>query len=88
MAGTGRVNAESNAMVVVNEAHVVVVDSQIAPDAARALIESVMAVNDKPIRYLINNHFHFDHAHINQAYPEGNIGPAAKEAAGHEEKLR
>ena len=76
--GTGKVTLWSNAMVVVNEADVVVVDSHITPDAARALIQSVKAVSDKPIRYLINSHFHFDHAHGNQVFPEG------VEIIGHE----
>ena len=76
--GTGKVNVASNAMVVVNDADVVVVDSHITPDAARALIQSVKAVSDKPIRYLINSHFHYDHAHGNQVFPEG------VEIIGHE----
>ena len=77
-AGTGALNVAGNAMVVVNEEDVVVVDSHITPDAARALIQSVKAVSAKPIRYLINSHFHFDHAHGNQAFPEG------VEIIGHE----
>lgn len=77
-AGTGALNVASNAMVIVNDEDVVVVDSHITPDAARALIRSVKAVSEKPIRYLINSHFHFDHAHGNQAFPPG------VEIIGHE----
>ncbi len=77
-AGTGALNVASNAMVVVNDEDVTVVDSHITPDAARALIRSVKAVSAKPIRYLINSHFHFDHAHGNQAFPDG------VEIIGHE----
>ena len=69
--GTGVVNLVSNALVVVNEADVLVVDSHITPDAARALLSSVRSLTDKPVRYLVNSHFHFDHAHGNQAFPEG-----------------
>ena len=69
--GTGAVNLGSNAMVVVNQDDVLVVDSHITPDAARELIRSVQAVTDKPLRFLVNSHFHFDHAHGNQVFPEG-----------------
>jgi glyoxylase-like metal-dependent hydrolase (beta-lactamase superfamily II) len=69
--GTGIVNVASNALVVVNDEDVLVVDSHITPDAARTLLESVRALTDRPLRYLVNSHFHFDHAHGNQAFPEG-----------------
>jgi cyclase len=69
--GAGSVQVMSNALVVVNEDHVLVVDSHVTADAARALIDSVSALTDKPLRYLVNSHFHFDHAHGNQVFPEG-----------------
>jgi len=83
--GTGALQVVSNAMVVVNDDHVVVVDSHITPDAGRALAESVAALTDKPIRYLVNTHFHFDHAHGNAGFPTGTT------VIGHEvtgERLR
>jgi len=64
----GQVYLMSNALVIVNEEDVVVVDSHVTPAAARALIESIEGLTDKPIRYLINTHYHFDHAHGNQAF--------------------
>ncbi len=76
--GKGPVTVGSNAMVVVNEDDVLVVDSHITPDAARELISSVATLTDKPIHYLVNTHFHFDHAHGNQSFPEG------VEIIGHE----
>ena len=69
--GTGVVNVASNALVVVNEKDVLVVDSHISADAARELIASIAQLTDKPIRQLVNTHFHFDHAHGNQVFPEG-----------------
>lgn len=68
--GTGRVNLASNAMIVVNEKDVLVVDSHITADAARGLIAAARSVSDKPIRFLVNSHYHFDHAHGNQAFPD------------------
>ena len=67
----------SNAMVVVNEDDVLVVDSHITPTTARQLIDSIRKVTDKPITTVVNTHFHFDHAHGNQAF-----GPV--QIVGHE----
>ena len=78
VSGAGAVHTMSNAMVLVGEFDTLVVDSHVTPAAARALIESIPAVTDKPVRYLVNSHYHFDHAHGNQAFPEG------VEIIGHE----
>ena len=78
VSGTGAVHTMSNAMVLVGEFDSLVVDSHVTPAAARALIDSIPAVTDKPVRYLVNSHYHFDHAHGNQAFPEG------VEIIGHE----
>ncbi|REJ76884.1 MAG: MBL fold metallo-hydrolase [Acidobacteria bacterium] len=67
-AGTGEILLASNAMVVVNRDDVLVVDSHITADAADSLIRAVRTITDKPIRYLVNSHFHFDHAHGNQSF--------------------
>ena len=69
--GTGSVFTMSNAMVLVGEFDTLVVDSHVTPAAARALLDSLPAITDKPVRYLVNSHYHFDHAHGNQAFPEG-----------------
>ena len=69
--GTGTVFTMSNAMVLVGEFDVLVVDSHVTPAAAEALLASLSVITDKPVRYLVNSHYHFDHAHGNQAFPEG-----------------
>ncbi|MEX0962421.1 MAG: MBL fold metallo-hydrolase [Pseudohongiellaceae bacterium] len=69
--GSGSVYTMSNAMVLVGEFDTLVVDSHVTPTAARALIDSISVITDKPIRYLVNSHYHFDHAHGNQAFPAG-----------------
>ena len=68
----------SNAAIIVNDDGVVVIDSNISPVAAAALAEELKAITDKPIKYVINTHFQFDHAHGNQIYP------AAVQIIGHE----
>lgn len=68
--GTGTVFVQSNALVIVNENDVIVVDSHVTPAAAEALIEAIKTLSDNPVRLLINSHYHFDHAHGNQAFPD------------------
>lgn len=59
-----------NAAVIVNSDHVLVVDSHSKPSAARALIGQIrQEITDKPVRYVVNSHFHWDHAQGNLAYP-------------------
>ncbi len=74
----GEILLMSNAMVVVNEADVLVVDSHVTPMAGRALLESIATFTDKPVTTLVNSHYHFDHAHGNQVF-----GPEV-EIIGHE----
>ena len=78
VSGTGAMVTRSNAMVVVTEEGVLVVDSHITPAAGRALVEGIAQITDKPIRTLVNTHFHYDHAHGNQAF-----GPGVR-IVGHE----
>lgn len=59
-----------NAAVIINADHVLVVDSHSKPSAARALIGQIRKeITDKPVRYVVNSHFHWDHAQGNLAYP-------------------
>jgi glyoxylase-like metal-dependent hydrolase (beta-lactamase superfamily II) len=58
-----------NAAVVVYDEGVLVVDTHSRPSSARELIRQIRDVTDKPVRYAVNTHFHWDHAQGNHAYP-------------------
>jgi len=58
-----------NAAVVVYDEGVLVVDTHSRPSSAAALIQQIKSVTDKPVRYAVNTHFHWDHAQGNHAYP-------------------
>ena len=68
--GTGNLAVGCNGSILVNEDDVLVVDSHITPAAAWALLKELKNVTDKPVRYVVNTHFHFDHAHGNQVFPD------------------
>lgn len=68
--GTGNLAAGSNGTVVVNDDDVLLVDSHMTPAAAWALLQEIRQLTDKPVRYVVNTHFHFDHAGGNQIFPD------------------
>ncbi len=76
--GTGSLVVMSNATIIEGDRDVLVVDSHVSPGGAWALREELKKVTPKPIRYVVNSHFHFDHSHGNQIY-----GPEV-EIIGHE----
>ena len=66
--GTGALAVGCNAAVVVNDDDVLVVDTHMTPGGAWALREELKALTPKPVRYVINTHWHWDHAHGNAIY--------------------
>ena len=72
--GTGSLVVMSNAAVIEGDTDVLVVDSHVSPGGAWALREELKAITAKPIRFVVNSHYHFDHSHGNQIYgPEVQI---------------
>jgi cyclase len=69
--GTGSMITASNAVIVVNDEDVLVVDPGITAAAANALVADVKTLTSKPIRYVVDTHYHYDHAHGNQVFGSG-----------------
>jgi cyclase len=65
---TGSMVTGSNNVAVVGDRDVLVVDTGTSPAAARAFIDDLKLVTTKPIRYVVNTHFHYDHTDGNQVY--------------------
>src|SRR5260370_13607472 len=59
----------SNAAIIENEDGLLVVDAHAKPSAARALVQEIGEMTPKPVRYVVNTHFHFDHWQGNEVYP-------------------
>lgn len=58
-----------NASIFVNSSGVLVVDTHSKPSAAASLIAQIKKeITLKPVRYVVNSHFHWDHIQGNQAY--------------------
>jgi glyoxylase-like metal-dependent hydrolase (beta-lactamase superfamily II) len=58
-----------NAVIFVNSADVLVVDAHSKPSAAAGLIAQIeQQITTKPVRYLVDTHFHWDHSQGNAGY--------------------
>ena len=53
---------------------VIIVDSHSKPSAAQALYKEIQGVTKKPVKKIINTHFHWDHWQGNQVYAAANPG--------------
>jgi cyclase len=58
----------SNNVVIVNDADVMLVDDGTTPAAARAFLEDIKLLTNKPVRYVVNTHFHYDHTDGNSVF--------------------
>jgi len=65
---TGSMSVGANSCVIVNDQDVFVLDPGESPATARALVEDIKTITDKPIKFVANSHFHFDHSHGNQIF--------------------
>jgi glyoxylase-like metal-dependent hydrolase (beta-lactamase superfamily II) len=65
---SGTMTVGANSPIIVTDSEAIVIDSEITPAAARALIADLKAVTDKPVKYVIDSHYHYDHAFGNQVF--------------------
>jgi glyoxylase-like metal-dependent hydrolase (beta-lactamase superfamily II) len=65
---TGSITIGSNSVVIVNDADVLLVDPGITPAAATAFIADVKTLTNKPVKYVVDTHYHYDHAFGNQVF--------------------
>ena len=64
----------SNNVVIVDDQDVLVVDDGTVPAAARAFLDDIKILTGKPVRYVVNTHFHYDHTGGNSVFgPEVQI---------------
>ena len=68
-----RYKVNSNAAVIETNDGLVIVDTHSKPSAAQALYKEIQGVTRKPVKKIVNTHFHWDHWQGNQAYPGAEI---------------
>ncbi|MBZ5555466.1 MAG: MBL fold metallo-hydrolase [Acidobacteriia bacterium] len=57
-----------NSVVIVNENDVLVFDTFSRPSTARQVLAEIRKITNKPVRYLVNSHWHPDHWSGNEVY--------------------
>ncbi|OFW19651.1 MAG: hypothetical protein A3H97_18695 [Acidobacteria bacterium RIFCSPLOWO2_02_FULL_65_29] len=66
--------------VIVGDREALIIDTKTTPAAARVFLEDVKLVtNNKPLRYAVNSHYHYDHVDGNQVFRAAGI-----DVIGHE----
>src|SRR5437899_8840074 len=58
-----------NAAIIVLGDAVLVVDTHSKPSAARPLLDQIKKLTPKPVKFVVNTHFHSDHYQRHAAYP-------------------
>ena len=63
-----------NTAIIESDDGVLIVDTHSKPSAARVIVERLRDLTRKPVRYVVNTHFHWDHWHGNEVYPRAYPG--------------
>ncbi len=71
---------DANNLAVIGEEDVLVVDSNATAESSREVIRALRKLTLKPVRYLVNTHWHLDHFEGNAAWREAYPG---LEVVGH-----
>jgi cyclase len=61
---------DANNVFIINDDDVIVVDANGAPAITREVLSALRKLTSKPVRYVINTHYHDDHIRGNQVYRE------------------
>jgi len=58
----------ANAGIVVGKDSILVIDTLISSKEAKRFIKDIRAISDKPIKYVVNTHYHLDHTFGNSEF--------------------
>jgi glyoxylase-like metal-dependent hydrolase (beta-lactamase superfamily II) len=64
----GDVGMSGNSVVIVTNDGVVVFDSTAIPESATTILTEIKKLTNKPVRYLVNSHWHWDHWGGNEVF--------------------
>lgn len=64
----GDVGLDGNSVVILSEDGVLVFDTNGTPAAAEAVLTGIRQLTDKPVKYVVNSHWHWDHWYGTEVY--------------------
>jgi cyclase len=68
------VGLSGNSIAILSDEGVLVFDSSATPETAATVLAEIRKLTDKPVRYLVNSHWHWDHWGGNQTYLAAFLG--------------
>jgi glyoxylase-like metal-dependent hydrolase (beta-lactamase superfamily II) len=66
----GNVGLDGNSVVFLADDGVLVFDTNGTPSAAAAVLTEIRKLTDKPVRYVVNSHWHWDHWYGTEVYQQ------------------
>jgi cyclase len=75
-------NAVGNSGIVVLDQSVLVFDTHFTPEAGQTLLAAIRSITPKPVRYVVNSHWHADHTHGNQVFRDALLIGSTKTRTG------
>jgi cyclase len=66
--GYGDVGLDGNAIAILSRDGVLVFDTNGTPAAAEAVLAEIRALSDRPVRWVVNSHWHWDHWYGTEVY--------------------
>ncbi len=64
----GDVGLDGNSIAILSSDGVLVFDTNGTPDASAAVLAQIRALTDKPVRWIVNSHWHWDHWYGTETY--------------------
>jgi cyclase len=58
----------ANSAVIIGNDGVMIVDTGSGPNEARVLLDGIRKITDRPVRYVVDTHFHLDHAYGSEVF--------------------
>src|SRR5262245_53846394 len=64
----GDVGLDGNSIAIVGDTSVLVFDTNGTPASAAQVLAAIRAITPKPVRYVVNSHWHWDHWYGTEVY--------------------
>jgi glyoxylase-like metal-dependent hydrolase (beta-lactamase superfamily II) len=78
----------ANAGIIIGEKEIAVIDTLVSSKEAKRFIRDIRKISDKPIKYVVNTHYHLDHSFGNSEFDKLGATIISHENCGDEMRLK